>query len=244
MIIRIIKWSKDCLLFIPITLVFYPIHKLMVFVVHFNYLILWIYRHKKNLLLCDFYNYKRDYKKRFALYDFIIQYQNLQSTNIIYLEFGVAAGASLKYWMDKNQHQESLFYGFDTFEGLPEKWGHFKKGDMNSSELTIKEEGRVSFVKGLFQDTLHDFIINNSNILKNQNLSKVIHLDADLYSSTLFVLSQIHPYFKKGDIVIFDEFSVALHEFKAFKEYMSSFYGRLKPIASVNNFLQVAFIVE
>ncbi|MGL4347529.1 MAG: hypothetical protein ACRCR9_05570 [Chitinophagaceae bacterium] len=60
------------------------------------------------------------------------------------MEFGVANGSSLQYWINKNYCQESFFYGFDTFEGLPEKWGHFKKGDMNSIDLKI-EGDRVYF---------------------------------------------------------------------------------------------------
>ncbi len=53
---------------------------------------------------------------------------------------------------------------------------------------------------------------------------KIIHLDADLFSSTIFVLSQLYPYLKKGDIIFFDEFNVANHEFLAFKIFTESFY--------------------
>ncbi|MGL6022881.1 MAG: hypothetical protein ACRC0A_07250 [Chitinophagaceae bacterium] len=88
------------------------------------------------------------------------------------MEFGVANGSSLEYWINKNYCQESLFYGFDTFEGLPEKWGHFKKGDMNSIDLKI-EGDRVYLIKGLFQDTLHTFVQENIHILKDTSFCKL-----------------------------------------------------------------------
>jgi hypothetical protein len=73
---------------------------------------------------------------------------------------------------------------------------------------------------------------------------KIIHLDADLYTATLFVLTQLYPYLQKGDLIFFDEFSVATHEFKAFEEFAKAFYVKLKPVAAVNNFYQTAFVVE
>jgi hypothetical protein len=76
------------------------------------------------------------------------------------------------------------------------------------------------------------------------NQPKIIHLDADLYTATLFVLMQLFPYLKTGDLIFFDEFSVPTHEFKAFDEFTQACYIKLKPIGAVNNFYQTAFIVE
>jgi hypothetical protein len=70
---------------------------------------------------------------------------------------------------------------------------------------------------------------------------KIIHMDADLYTSTLFVLTSISYILKKDDIIIFDEFNVPMHEFKAFSEWTRSFYINYKVIGAVNNFYQVAF---
>jgi O-methyltransferase len=101
---------------------------------------------------------------------------------------------------------------------------------------------RALFIKGLFQDTLCKFITENQSTLKATHVN-IIHMDADIYSATAFALSQLYPYLKDGDIILFDEFSVALHEFKAFQEFTNNFYIKLKPIAAVNNFLQTAFVV-
>ncbi len=72
----------------------------------------------------------------------------------------------------------------------------------------------------------------------------MIHMDADLFSSTIFVLSQLYPFLMKGDIIFFDEFNVANHEFLAFKIFTESFYVKLRPVGAVNNFYQTAFVVE
>jgi O-methyltransferase len=199
-------------------------------------------QHKDDLLINDFYSKKRDYNKRHQLYDTVAAHYNLYTTDILYLEFGVAAAHSFKWWLAKNTNVDSAFYGFDTFEGLPEDWGrHFKKGDMSASLPDI-DDRRAGFYKGIFQDTLHGFIENNEASLKGQQ--KVIHMDADLFSSTIFVLSQLHPYLQKGDIIFFDEFNVANHEYQAFRIFTDAFYVKLKPVAAVNNFYQVAFVVE
>lgn len=59
-----------------------------------------------------------------------------------------------------------------------------------------------------------------------------------------FVLTQLYPYLQPGDIILFDEFNVPLHEFKAFNEFTKAFYIELKPLGAVNNYLQVAFVVK
>jgi O-methyltransferase len=144
--------------------------------------------------------------------------------------------------MENASHKDSKFYGFDTFEGLPENWGFFyKKGDMKH-DIMESIDNRHQFIKGIFQDTFLRFINENLNELKSEK-RKVIHLDADLFSSTVFVLSLIYPYLKKGDVIIFDEFSVPNHEFFALEIFKRSFYVKLDAISAVNNFYQMIFQV-
>lgn len=241
--LKLVSFTKNFLLFIPVTLIFYPLNKLMSFLVHFNMLTIWIYKNKKKFIYLQPFSFTRNYKNRYNLYKFISDNYLTESKPLLYLEFGVAGGDSFKWWINKNQSEDSHFWGFDTFEGLPENWGVFyKKGDMNYSKIQIKDN-RVELVKGLFQDTLFSFIQNQKDHL-NSSHRKVIHMDADLYSSTIFVLSQLYPYLKSGDIILFDEFNVPLHEFKAFKEFSESFYIKLEPLGAVNNFYQTAFIIS
>jgi hypothetical protein len=109
-------------------------------------------------------------------------------------------------------------------------------------EMLELNDTRHQFIKGLFQDTFLNFINENLVELKSEK-RKIIHLDADLFSATLFVLSQIYPYLRKGDIIIFDEFSVANHEFFAAEIFQKTFYIKLEPICAINNFYQLIFQV-
>ena len=103
------------------------------------------------------------------------------------------------------------------------------------SNKPIIWDSRCKLIKGMFQDTLIPFLKRY-----NSSRNKIIHMDADLYSSTLFVLMTLTPYLHKDDIIIFDEFNVPLHEFKAFKDWTDSTYTKYKVICGVNNFHQIA----
>jgi O-methyltransferase len=239
--LKLIKFFKDFLLWSGILGLFSVFNHLFFFIRNFNILRSWIVKaNRTDLLINDFYSWKRDYPKRYALYDAVASHYGLDKKELLYLEFGVASGSSFVWWMKKNNHPGSLFRGFDTFEGLPENWGGYKKGDMafNQMELT---DNRAAFIRGIFQESLHPFIESNSSLLKSK--PKLIHLDADLFSSTIFVLSQLYPYLQKGDLIFFDEFNVASHEFLAFKIFTESFYVKLRPVGAVNNFYQTAFEV-
>lgn len=180
-----------------------------------------------------------NYDKRFALYNYIIEKENLHSA-INYLEFGVANGASFHWWLSKNTNEESRFYGFDTFTGLPEDFGPLKKGTFNNGNdiPEIKDE-RGKFLHGLFQQTLPGFLKDFDNTKKT-----VVMLDADLYTATLFTLASLAHFLKEGDIILFDEFVVPTHEFMAYKNFIDSYYFNLELIGAANNYYFTAFKVK
>ena len=194
----------------------------------------WIQQHKK-LAHTDFYSFKFDYSRREQLFEHVIKQEGLDSA-IDYLEFGVSKGDSFKWWTARISHPEARFYGFDTFTGLPEDWGPFKKGDMSSGD-TLPEinDDRYQFYQGLFQQTLLPFLANFDPSRK-----KVIHMDADLYTATLYVLTLMTPYLRSGDVIFFDEFNVPQHEYKAFTEWANSFYVHYEVLGAVNNYYQIA----
>jgi hypothetical protein len=192
----------------------------------------------KALAFNDFYQTKFDTQKRNQVFKVLYEYEKLDCP-VEYLEFGVASGRSFKWWVAANQNPESRFTGFDTFTGLPENWDVFKAGDMSmDGQFPDVNDSRAEFKKGLFQETLPEFIKKYE--FKHR---KIIHLDADLYSSTLYVLSMLAPYINIGDILIFDEFAVPTHEFKAFLDFKQSFYFDFELIYAGNNYLQSAFKV-
>jgi O-methyltransferase len=159
---------------------------------------------------------------RYDLFEYV-NAQVLTDTPITYLEFGVYKGDSIKYWSEMNSNPESEFFGFDSFEGLPTDWilfkesipkGHFSTGGM----IPQFNDPRVNFLKGLFQDALPPFL--DSFRPKNRLL---VHCDADLYSSELFVLTSLNRLLIPGSIVIFDDFGAVNHDFKAFIDYAESY---------------------
>lgn len=179
-----------------------------------------------------------NYEKRYTLYQNIFAAQKLDQP-ITYLEFGVADGDSFRWWMKNNTNADSTFHGFDTFTGLPEDFGQYKKGTFNTgTNIPQIPDQRGKFHQGLFQQTLPEFLrgFDNSKRL-------VLMLDADLYSATLFVLTSLSPFLKKGDIIFFDEFGVPTHEFMAYQSFIDISYSNLGLIGVANNYYFTAFIV-
>ncbi|GGM77184.1 hypothetical protein GCM10007108_14140 [Thermogymnomonas acidicola] len=164
---------------------------------------------------------------------------------IDYLEFGVYKGDSIREWSSLNKNPVSRFYGFDSFEGLPEDWTYtMRRGEFNlNGNIPHIDDSRVKMVKGLFQNTLRPFLKSFRRIQRI-----VVHLDADLFSSTLYVLTSLDPFLEKGDVLMFDEFSAPTGEFKAFIDYKTAFYREFKMVSKVpfNGWLanQVAFLIE
>ena len=198
----------------------------------------WI-NQQKNVVFNDFFSGDRSRDKRFGLYNYLIK-NYIKEAPINYLEFGVANGGSFYWWLKNHSNPSSKFSGFDTFTGLPEDYGPFKKGEMsNGNEVLKTADYRASFYQGLFQQTLPGFL----KTFNNEALT-IIHMDADLYTATLFTLTSFAPFLKKGDIIIFDEFCVPTHEFLAVKNFTESYYIDLKTIAASNNFLFTALQVN
>ena len=172
------------------------------------------------------------------MYEWVIQKEGL-TQEVNYMEFGVAAGYSFDWFMGKNTNPGSRFYGFDTFDGLPEDWGPFKKGSFsNDNKVPVLKDSRGKYFKGLFQQTVPGFLMELDNTRRN-----VLMMDADLWSATLYALTMLAPYLKKGDIIFFDEFVVPTHEFKAYLDFVESYYVKLELVAAANNYYFAAFKV-
>lgn len=184
----------------------------------------------------DFYNNNVKYEDRFKLHQYIFETQRLDE-EINYIEFGVAEGTSFKWWVNKNKNSQTKFYGFDTFTGLPEDFGAMKKHDYDTKGIfpDVNNDPRCTFIPGLFQSSLKNYI-NKIDFSKRL----VLHMDADLYSSTLYVLTMLVYKFKKDDIIIFDEFGVPTHEFRAFFDFLSAYQIKFEYLGAVNNYLQLA----
>jgi O-methyltransferase len=167
----------------------------------------------------------------------------LGNVGITYLEFGVWKGETLAAWTKINTNEATRFYGFDSFEGLPEDWGHAfgttPKGHfgLNGAVPTV-EDKRVTFIKGWFQHTLRKFLAETK-----LTHPIVLHNDSDLHSSTQYTLSTLDPFLEAGDIIIFDEYEAAAHEYLAWQQYQHAFMREGKCIAMSDRWTQAAFVM-
>ncbi|WP_374687933.1 TylF/MycF/NovP-related O-methyltransferase [Promineifilum sp.] len=181
------------------------------------------------------------FDSRYDLYQYVIDAHGLGGT-IDFLEFGVFHGESLRWWAEHNADPASRFYGFDTFTGLPDAWVGLPPGTFTTGgKLPDFEDSRVALEVGLFQDTLGDFLSRHP-----LDRRTVIHLDADLYSSTLYVLTALGKRLKAGDVILFDELGSAYgvtHEFRALGDFESSYRFHYRLLAGTRRFLQAAIEV-
>ena len=133
---------------------------------------------------------------------------------VLYLEFGVAHGGSMTFWSQMLKNPQSLLHGFDSFEGLPETAGRWVKGEFSvAGQIPFIPDRRVRFFKGWFDAVLPGYSVPAHDVL-------VLNLDADLYSSTSYVLRYMRPHIRKGSFLYFDEIHYADHEQRAFDEFL------------------------
>jgi O-methyltransferase len=173
----------------------------------------------------------KTFKKREDLYIFLND-KFFKKKKITYLEFGVAEGNSFKFWIKLNKNKKSVFYGFDTFIGLPERYNNplynLPKGQFSQrGKIPNLDDDRCKFYKGLIHNTLPIFLKNFKSI---ENL--VVNIDVDLYSPTLFILIHLRKFIPKNNIFIFDEFATGIHEFRAFIDFVEAYKIKYRLISS------------
>jgi hypothetical protein len=178
---------------------------------------------------------------RFQLYDHV-QREYLAGEPINYLEFGVHRGESFRRWLEIHRHPDSLFWGFDTFTGLPVDWGNYlQRGHFDTGgQVPVVDDRRASFRAGLFQETLPGFL---AEFESDKRL--VVHNDSDLYSSTHYTLAMLNDLLVPGSVLIFDEFASPLHEFRAWNDYCDAFMRKARLIGTAGPYAeQAAFVFD
>lgn len=126
------------------------------------------------------------------------------------LEFGVGSGKSLRRIAT---HMPVI--GFDSWQGLPETWeaGRFDKGTFKCDPPTVPN---TRLVEGLYADTLPTFDFEDYDI-------RLVHIDCDLYTSTMTVLEHVTPHLHAGCFIVFDEYHgfdrCVQHEQQAFRDF-------------------------
>ena len=151
---------------------------------------------------------------------YIFEHMKLKhKPNTLWLEFGVASGNTINYI---SQFTDDMVYGFDSFEGLPEKWRDgYDKGAFNRNGQLPHVKPNVELVKGWFNETLLDFI------KKHDKKVSFIHMDADLYSSTKCIFDTLKNHIDENCVIVFDEllnypgFDGPNGELRAFYEFIT-----------------------
>jgi predicted O-methyltransferase YrrM len=156
------------------------------------------------------------------------------------LEFGVFKGTTINHLA--RAAPERHFFGFDSFEGLPEQWTGRRYSPVNFDRRGKKPRVRanVSLIKGWFDATLPAFLAREMGRIG------FIHVDCDIYVSTKTVLELTVPRLMPGAIIVFDEFfnykGYELHEYKAFFEVVERFDLAYRFIGYAGQ--QVAVVVD
>lgn len=146
-------------------------------------------------------------------------------TRVVFLEFGVWRGQSLHMWANLNRNPLSRFYGFDSFEGLPEQWRSRPAGHFNlNGELPKIDDPRVSLVKGWFNESLPATF---DRLPLGGGHRILVHIDADLYASALYCLSYLGE--RLGHFhVMFDEFGAG--EGRALRDVCAAWGWQFTPM--------------
>jgi hypothetical protein len=135
----------------------------------------------------------------------------------LYLEFGVFRGATINFIASKIPAE---IHGFDSFEGLPEFWRDgFDKGAFGEKQGLPPVASNVTLYKGWFNETIPPFADAHRQPIA------FLHVDCDLYSSTVTIFQNLGGQIVPGTVIAFDEYfnypGWQEGEFKAFKELVS-----------------------
>jgi len=168
--------------------------------------------------------------------------ERIREAKVLYLEFGVYQGASIRWWSQALGNPESRLHGFDSFEGLPEPFddagGKYARGWFSTGgQIPHIEDPRVTFFKGWFDETLPHYSLPEHDVL-------FVNIDADLYSSTSYVLRTLRPHIKPGVYLYMDDMSRPDHEPRALEEFVRETGLKFRPLAADVTLNNVLFICE
>ncbi len=134
-----------------------------------------------------------------------------------FAELGVSSAGSAKLLCELKG--EKAIHLFDTFEGLPDPDGndkHLKKGQYKCSLPAVKKYlekyPSVFYYPGYFPSTAGP---------AEEKVFSLVHLDVDLYQSTLDGIKFFFPRLVKGGMLISHDYSTVPGVKKAFDEYFA-----------------------
>jgi hypothetical protein len=124
-----------------------------------------------------------------------------------------------------NPHPDSRFVGFDSFQGLPEDWRQRRAGYFSTDgQVPQIDDPRVQFVVGWFHQTLPDWLRQHPLPADQQ---VVVHIDSDLHSSALCVLTRLHDVLRRYHVLL-DDYGAG--EARALRDYLRAYGGSFEPM--------------
>lgn len=154
----------------------------------------------------------------------------------LYLEFGVAGGASTRLIATRIDRP---LHAFDSFQGLPEAWEHEPGGSYSTGGAIPSLPANVRVHVGWFSETIPVFAAQHAGPVA------FLHVDCDLYSSTADVFAGLGDRLTDGSIVVFDEYfgypGFENHELRAFEEFVARTGWQVDAIAIGPFTKQLAF---
>ncbi len=162
------------------------------------------------------------------------------------VEFGVFRAGSLNWLARWSQDRRaSRVFGFDSFEGLPEAWVMTKSGGGKERghfavEGLPKVLANVELVPGFFDVTLPLWLAEHAGPIA------LLHNDSDLYSSTIYTLSQLNERLVPGTVIVFDELcdwsgggkydNWAEGEWRALREWMAAHNRQIEVLSRTHDY--------
>lgn len=141
-----------------------------------------------------------------------------------YLEFGVAYGTLTRRFVSTNRQSEVSIHGYDSWIGLPEPHhdGVVEGAFSTQGSPPQISDARIEWHIGWFNDTLLEPPLIRHPL--------ALMMDADLYSSTSYVLHKLRDELHAGDLIYFDDLHIPNQERLAVDEAMRAGLN-LQPIA-------------
>ena len=225
---------------------------------------LWIFFHRPKLISANkHYTYTDEDLKFVHILEGINYLRIAGSGGLLpqtYFEFGCHSGRTFSAAVNAGNYfgmTNAQYYAFDSFEGLPETKsdddGFFETGTFSTSRsdfvnyVELKTGLRLDdkcIIQGFYSDSL------TSDLQALMPKAGIVHIDVDLYSSTVDVLRFIKPLLVQGTLLIFDDWycfpgGSLKGERRALTEFLADNIGiSVEPWKAYSTFGQSFFVTK
>ena len=147
----------------------------------------------------------------------------------LWVEAGVADGWSARYLLNRLP-SDGMLHVFDSFHGLPDDWDErHPKGAFAVERVPLFDDSRVLCIAGMFEFSLPAYARACPFTID------LLHVDCDLYASTMTVLRALGHRLRAGSFIAFDEAvgspAAEANEGKALRDWLNESGRVVTPVA-------------